>query len=153
MEDLDILVHGAALQYLSVFLDPNFTVEKRRERLMEMKPQDGDVEKVFRPPLLEPARALYRAMWSNPPPLSGKPDQTVVWVRTARTEDFVEWNRTGYEFPGGYRKLAPHLQPGLIWVAWKFVAKGEITGLSFDGLVWLEKRFVWFPQPWRLVPM
>ncbi len=148
-----IVVHGLALKLVSAFVDPTVSDEERWKRLLAMKPSDEDVARVFRPPLLDPARALYAALWSNPPPLRGKPGQTQVWIRTALTEDFVAWNRAGQEFPGGYRKLAPHLAPGLAWVAWKYVAPGDFTGLSFDGMVLLDDRFVWFPQPWRLVPI
>jgi len=40
-----------------------------------------------------------------------------------------------------------------VWLAFKFVAPGDFSGLSFDGLAWVNQRLVWFPQPWRLVPM
>src|SRR5262245_61359920 len=117
-----LLVHALVLQYIGVFLDPEYTEAKRHQRLLEMKPREGDFERVFLPSMIGQARALYGAMWSNPPPLRAKPGQTRMWVRIAITEDFVEWNRRGQEFPGGYRKLAPHLQRGVIWGAWKFVA-------------------------------
>lgn len=146
-----LVVHAMALEHLGIFLDPAFTFDERYQRLLAMKPREADFERVFRPPLLDAARTLYGAMWAQPPPpLRGRPDQTRLWVRVASTEDFAAWNRRGAEFPGGYRKLAPALVPGVIWVAWKFVAEGEITGLSFDGLVRIDDRFVWFPQPWRL---
>jgi hypothetical protein len=148
-----LLVHAAALQYLQAFVDPACSQQQRHERLLEMKPRPDDFAKVFREPLVDKARSLYDLLWSNPPPLRGKPEQTVVWVRTATTEDFVAWNRDGQEFPGGYRKLAASLQPEIAWVAWKLLAPGQISGLSFDGLTWLDGRFAWFPQAWRLVAM
>lgn len=148
-----LVVHGLAVDQLAMFVDSRYTFEERYHRLLEMKPRDEDFTRVFRPSLLHAAETLYAAMWAHPPPLLGRPEQTRLWIRAALTEDFVEWNRRGAEFPGGYRKLAPGLQPGVVWVAWKFVAPGETTGLSFDGMVLLDDRFVWFPQPWRLVPI
>jgi hypothetical protein len=91
-------------------------------------------------------------LWQNPPPLVGKPEHSQLWVRTATTEDLLAWNERGQEFPGGYRKLAPELQPDLIWVAWKFAAEGQYTGLSFDGAVWLPPRFAGCPPPYRVLP-
>lgn len=149
-----LVVHAMALEHLGMFLDPAYTFDERYQRLLAMKPQEADYERVFRGKLLDGARALYGAMWGQPPPpLRGAPDQTRLWVRVAFADDFVAWNRRGAEFPGGYRKLALDLVPGVVWVAWKFVAPGETTGLSFDGIVRLDDRFVWFPQPWRLAPI
>ena len=147
------LIHAFALQHLQPFVERRGTDEERYQLLLAMKPRDEDFGRLFQEPLLSPARALYAALWRQPPPLLPKPGQNHLWIRTASSEDFVAWNARGQEFPGGYRKLGPHLGPELAWVAFKFVIEGDFTGLSFDGLVWLDNRFAWFPQPWRLVPM
>ena len=42
--------------------------------------------------------------------------------------------------------------PGTIWVTWEYLAPGESSGMSFNGLVYLaEGRFVWFPKPWKFI--
>ena len=51
---------------------------------------------------------------------------------------------------GPDRVLLQRTAPGLLWLAWSFVAPGENLGLAFDGLVRLDERFAWFPRPWQL---
>jgi hypothetical protein len=41
--------------------------------------------------------------------------------------------------------------PERIWVAWEFVEPGRDSGLSFDGLVWCEDHWAWFPRPYLLL--
>ncbi len=153
MTDPTVLVHAIALKYLTPFVDGTPWSEAKREQLLAVRPRDEDFAGVFKPSMEGEARRLYAQLWSNPPPLVGKPGQTLIQIATAMTEDFVGWTRRGQEFPGGYRKLGPHLQPERAWVAWKFIAPGERAGLSFDGLVWVNERLIWFPQPWRRVPI
>jgi hypothetical protein len=152
METASMLVHTAAREQLAVFLDATLTVDERVALVRTLRPTDDELGRLVVEPLRTPARRLYAELWQHPPPLSPKPHQTEVWVRTATTEDFVAWNERAREFPGGYRALARFLVAGVIWVAWKFVAPGESSGLSFDGLAWLDGRFVWLPQLWRMLP-
>jgi hypothetical protein len=141
-----LLVHALALQQLTPFLDGAPWNDTKRERLLALRPDESDFARVFLPTLEPQARALYAQLWQSPPPLLAKPGQSELRVTVATSEDFAAWNERGQQFPGGYRKLAPHLQPAVVWVAWKFVAPGDHAGLAHD-------RLVWFPQPWRLVPM
>lgn len=153
MSDPTLLVHALALSHLAPFVDGAGWSEPKRERLLALRPDDVDYPLVFRPTMESQARALYGQLWRAPPPLLAKPGQTELRIASALSDDFVTWNSRSQEFPGGYRKLAPHLQLGVVWLAWKFIAPGERAGLSFDGLTWVNKRLVWFPQPWRLVPI
>jgi hypothetical protein len=153
MSDVSLLVHGLALQHLTPFLDGGPWTDAKRERLLALRPDAADFPHTFRPALEPAARELYARLWQNPPPLVAKPGQTELRIACALSDDFVAWNARGQEFPGGYRKLAPDLQPGVVWVAWKLVAPGDRAGLSFDGIAWVNQRLVWFPQPWRLVPI
>jgi hypothetical protein len=148
-----LLVHGLALHHLTPFLDGRPWNDSKRDLLLALRPDDADFARVFLPSLEPQARTLYAQLWHNPPPLLAKPGQTELRVNVALPEDFAAWNERGQEFPGGYRKLAPHLQPDVPWVAWKLLVPGDRAGLSFDGIVWTNQRLVWFPQPWRLIPM
>ena len=50
----------------------------------------------------------------------------------------VEDNELSRGFPGGYRSIAPLLDPHRVWVAWKLIPPGKDAGMSYDGLVWLD---------------
>ena len=54
-------------------------------------------------------------------------------------------------FPGGYRRAAKILRRGHTVYRWKFVKPGEKLGMAFDGLVYLNGRWLFFPKPWRIL--
>ena len=47
------------------------------------------------------------------------------------------------------RAIAHLLQPQRVWVAWKLIAPGQDAGMAYDGLVWLDDHWAWFPKPFR----
>ena len=38
-----------------------------------------------------------------------------------------------------------------VWAAWKYVVPGATSGLAYDGLVWCEDHWSWFPRPYRVL--
>jgi len=34
---------------------------------------------------------------------------------------------------------------------WKYVKPGEQLGTSFDGLIYVNSHWAWFPKPWRVL--
>lgn len=131
---------------LLVLVDPRRTAE-RAAFSRSLQPQPEDYKQVFRPEAAPRARAFYEAMWAQPMEMAWNLRQTELRVAAAFAEDFAAWNARAEPFPGGYRDLAPHLQPGIIWLRWEMKEPGELYGLSADGLVLLGERLVWFPRP------
>jgi len=117
-------------------------------------PRDEDYEKAFLPAMADVLRRAYAPFWATsqmaPRPKAG---QTEVVVFLATTEDLQANNDRARQFPGGYRDVAPYLAPDRVWVRWKFVKPGESLGMAFDGMVWLDDHWAWFPKPWRAVRM
>jgi hypothetical protein len=37
-------------------------------------------------------------------------------------------------------------------VCWELMAEDAEEGVAFDGLVWIDDHFAWFPKPWRFIP-
>lgn len=58
-------------------------------------------------------------------------------------------NALSRQFPSGYQAVAHLLAPQRIWACWQYVRRGERKGMAYDGLVWLDDRWVWFPKPYR----
>lgn len=118
------------------------------ELVQGFRPQEEDYARVFTEP--EPFRTLYATVWSQIPASSGvRPDQSELRTLAATTALLRSSNPVSDAFPGGYRRVAPLLVPGQVWVAWKYVRPGQSAGMAFDGLTRVEERWVWFPHPWR----
>jgi hypothetical protein len=111
-----------------------------------LKPRPADIAKVFRAELVELAITHYAAVWSQPIELTALPDQNELVVYAARAEELP-----APTFPGGYRQVAAQLVAGRTWIAWKYIASGARRGMAYDGLVWIDDHFAWFPKPWRMV--
>jgi hypothetical protein len=109
------------------------------------RPRDEDYPLVFKDHL-EPRTAHFQALWAMEVEITAPPQNTEIIVTSARADELP----TATWFPRGYHTLAG-LVPDRIWLAWKYVEPGERLGMAYDGLVWLDERFVWFPKPWRVV--
>ncbi len=55
------------------------------------------------------------------------------------------------KFPRGYRDIAPWLKPDRTWLTWAWSDGRVGPGARYDGLVWLDDRWVWLPKVYRLL--
>jgi hypothetical protein len=60
-----------------------------------------------------------------------------------------EDNELSRQFPQGYRAIAHWLNPNRVWIAWKYIKTGQSSGQAFNGLVWVDDHWAWFPKPFR----
>jgi len=109
-------------------------------------PRPEDYARVFNATIAPAMELHFSALWARTPEITAHAEQTELQLWSARA-DQLGGESPG--FPGGYKALAPHLVPDRIWSAWKYVRPGTTLGMAYDGLVWLDDRFVWFPKPWR----
>jgi hypothetical protein len=114
-------------------------------------PLVDDYARVFHPGLAPVAQKHYEAIWAGKPTIVAKPGQTVVRLWIADAGELLGNTGEAPGFPRGYGDIAPHLQPGFPWIAWKYLKPGTNLGMAYDGLVWLGDRFAWFPKPWRVL--
>lgn len=122
--------------------------------LAELKPRAGDYALVFADPqTAESAREAYDAQWAAAPRLTAlRAEFTRLLVHVAPAGMLATDNELSRHFPGGYRALAPKLNPNRVWVCWKFTRPGETTGgVSYDGLAWCDDHWAWFPKPYRVL--
>jgi hypothetical protein len=117
-----------------------------------LRPQPDDFARVFIGAAAATARQGYEQLWSAPPKPLAKPEQTIVRAFATDAATLRGDNDASREFPGGYRAIAHHLQPGFSWVVFRVLAPGETQGISYDGLVRIGDRWAWFPKPWRILP-
>lgn len=115
-----------------------------------LRPREEDYEKAFDAATAPGLRAAYSEVWaSGQMVVAPKPDQTGLLIAAATSDDLREWNYRARAFPGGYQDVARHLVPGRTWIRWKFVVPGEQLGMAYDGMVWCDDHWAWFPKPWR----
>jgi hypothetical protein len=118
-----------------------------------LRPREEDYALVFTPAMQAPARAVFEAFWQTPPPLRAPgPAQTRLRVFAAPAGILRDDHPLSRPFSAQYRRLAPALNPHLVWLTWRITAPGETSGLTYDGLVWCGDHFSWFPQPFRILP-
>lgn len=122
------------------------------ELIAALKPDDADYARVFVGDAAAQARRGYDEMWTNPPGQLARPGQIEVQAFATLAAAFLTDNERSQEFPGGYRKIAAHLRPDVVWLRFKYTAPGQTSGMAYDGLVRLDGRWAWFPKPWRVLP-
>jgi hypothetical protein len=113
-----------------------------------MEPHPMDYGEVFTHVCADQAQNIYKAVWKRgvvaPTPQAG---HTMIRVAACFSEWLGTDSRTSNRFPPEYRNLANVLQPGMIWMIWKFMGSGRVQAATYDGLVWLGKHWAWFPSP------
>lgn len=119
----------------------------------ELRPRPEDYARVFQPAFIEPARRAYDALFLAARPLERGPHQTTLRMSMATASELREFGVETCEFPGGYADILDALLPESLWVHWKYVAPGSSSGMSYDGLTRLDDRWVWFPKPFRVLPL
>jgi len=138
-----------AKAFLQQFVIPGADLVKLNNGL---RPALKDYKKYFTADVFMKAKNAYEKVW--------KPGMTVVKPKSGQTQILI-WKATTKElktrkgnanfFPGGYKKASRYLRPGHTVYRFKFVKKGEKYGMAYDGLVFIDGRWVIFPKPWKFV--
>jgi hypothetical protein len=148
LQDIEA-VKNAALETLVRFVDPE-AAGRLATLAAAFEPRPEDYPRVFVASQAGSLADRYREVWKQMPVPRPKAGQTVVRVAVAPAGVLDTDNVLSAEFPGGYRRIARFLVPERLWVAWRFVEPDARIGMAYDGLVWLDGRWAWFPKPWRL---
>jgi hypothetical protein len=128
-----------------------FPTASGAQAVLKVKPRPGDWARVFVPAVAESMRLAYAPIWERTPQLGIAPDKTQMNANFAMSQMFGYPNTLITQFPGGYARIAPHMVPDRLWVCWRYKAPGAASGHNFDGLVWVDDHFAWFPKPWRVL--
>jgi hypothetical protein len=119
--------------------------------LASLRPRPDDYARVFSADVVEAARSAYESMWSDVPPLDVPVLNTHLDVHVAPAGMLAFDNELSTHFPSGYRHIAPLLNPHRAWVRWTYSRPGQSSGKSFDGIVWCDDHWAWFPKPFRVL--
>ena len=117
----------------------------------QLRPREEDWEKAFLPHVIPALRAYFGPIFNDDPVPKPKPGQTEVRISVAQAEHFWDKNPISKRISVGMQKIVHVLQPGSIWIDWRYVRPGRKWGLKYNGLVYFpdEGRFAWFPFPFE----
>lgn len=117
-----------------------------------LRPRAGDAALAFIPEAAVAAEAAYDALWRRSPARVGAvPMSHTLQIDLAPAGMLGDDNVLSRAFPGGYRGVAARLDPRRVWVRWTYAPSTGAPGLAYDGLVWLDDHWVWYPKPYRVL--
>jgi hypothetical protein len=110
-----------------------------------LAPRPEDFARAFTP---EAAQAAAHAYAKAPPArVAAVEGGGELQIALAPAGMLADDNDLSRQFPSGYRAIAHLLAPQRIWARWKYPQ----AGMAYDGLVWLDERWVWFAKPYRVL--
>lgn len=136
----------SARKLLLQFLKPGADFAALTSRL---KPSGADIRAVYTAPLAEKLVDMYGSMFASGASIGPKPGQTGLITVRATTAALRDGDAILREFPGGYEKVRTFFAGDHPIIRFKFVRQGETLGMAFDGLVFVNGRWVLMPKPWR----
>lgn len=114
-----------------------------------LRPGPNDYRAVYKEPFASALEKTHSAMWKGRPAVRPKAGQSELLMFFASTTDLIARKKALAIFPGGYKQVVPHMKPGIPIVRFKFVKPGERLGMAFDGLVYVNGRWLLMPKPYR----
>ncbi|MBS2031432.1 MAG: lipoprotein [Deltaproteobacteria bacterium] len=136
-----------ARTFLEGFLKADTNKHALSQRL---EPRADDYDAVFEDASVEKARTWYQHAWSTHKlTIQGTKEQTELQVFHMTTEDLKANADSAKQFPMSYSRVANALKPGLTIYGFRFVKPGETAGTSFDGLIFVNGHWAFFPKPFH----
>ena len=115
-----------------------------------LRPTTADYQTLFDAKAAAKIEQAHAKDWdSNKAVIKPKPGQTEIKVWSATGSDLDKGTGNAREFPSGYKKVAKHLSPTVLFFRFKFVEPGKDTGTAYDGLAFVNGHWVIAPKPWR----
>ncbi len=138
----------AARVMLQKFFDPN---ADRAALTAALKPTEADIRAVYSDPLANALITQYDSIFKPGIAIGPKPEHTDIYSIETTTQKLKNHDSALRKFPGGYKKVIPFIHGNNVIVRFKFVRAGETLGLAFDGLIFVNGRWVLMPKPWRAI--
>ena len=115
-----------------------------------LRPTLEDYRTIFIQPFADKAYRYYEPLWAGSElSITANPGATEVLVYPMSTDD-VRRDGGARHLPGGYSDIAKMLRPGLFIYSWNYVRPGAHFGQSYDGLYFVNERWVFVPKPHRV---
>ncbi len=135
---------------LEALVDP----ARSGEAIGSIAPRPGDAAKAFVGTEAELASidARYAALWvADPPRVRAPSAQVTLRIIVATGGMLLPDAPMAKAFPPTWARVAERLRPERAWIAWAYEPVAGGRSADYDGLVWVDDRWVWFPAPWRVL--
>lgn len=132
--------------FLRQFLDPT---SDRAALTARLKPAPADIRAVYGEPLATKMIDGYTQLFVPGTAIGPKDGQDDLLFVLTTTGELKKGGDAARAFPGGYAQVTQYIKGDVPIVRFKFVKKGEATGMAFDGLVHVNGKWVFMPKPWR----
>lgn len=119
--------------------------------LQELRPRPEDYAKAFVWETEPLAQERYEELWDAGIGFRRPVGRTRIAIHLAPAGAFIDDNAMSRPFPGGYRSVVNLLTPTRVWAAWQYRSPGSSIGISYDGLVWCDDHWAFFPKPYRVL--
>ena len=131
------------------FLQPGADLRALTQALL---PTEAEIKAVYAEPLASAMWANYQKDLGPGTSFGPKAEHNDILVIYTSTRALFEQKPVLQEFPGGYKDILQYFKIDVPIVRFKFITAGETLGLAFDGLIYLNGRWVIMPKPWRSLP-
>jgi len=143
LASVDMIAEQLRPLLLALAQDPDGSI------VASLRPKPEDYARAFVPGVVDAAREAYETLWSQPPRVPRMTRDCQLRCHLSPAGMLADGNVLSRHFPGGYRNIAQLLDPHRVWAAWKLIEPGHDAGMAYDGLVWLDDHWAWFPKPYR----
>lgn len=126
---------------------------RSREVVASLRPRPGDASKVF---VGDSAaiEARYAELWDRDPPrIRASAAEVSLRIHVANAGLLTPGSPTHAAWPRQYDAVLAQLNPGRTWVAWSYEPTNGRRGTDYDGLVWVDDHWAWFPAPDRVLTL
>jgi hypothetical protein len=137
-----------AERFLAAFVQPDADYAALTASL---RPNSKDYRAAYQEPFAGRLKQTNMGLWQEGALVRPAPDQTAVQVTVAMSDDLISRAKVLKAFPGGYERVVANLKPNVPIAVFRFVVPGALSGRKFDGLVFVNNRWVLMPKPWRAV--
>ncbi|MGB0861463.1 MAG: hypothetical protein ACPG19_04595 [Saprospiraceae bacterium] len=140
-----------ARDFLSVFLKSSHGTRQTLSKALQ--PKRADIEAIFidtaiQNEILDYTERLFKKEKFN---IKCFPDYNQVLIWTASVEDFETGTGDAIEFPSSFFKIIPFLKKKTVVHRFKLVQEGYPAGASYEGLFYINGRWVLFPKVWKIL--
>ncbi|MCB1340895.1 MAG: hypothetical protein KDK24_07505 [Pseudooceanicola sp.] len=116
-----------------------------------LKPSPEDIAEVYAEPLAGKLVVSYEQTFTPGIQIGPKPGQNALWIAYGTTAALKSGAPIKAKFPSAYDQVLQYFRGDHPIVRFKFVEGDANYGLSFDGLIFVNGRWVLMPKPWRVL--